>query len=198
MLHSLPSYLGTYRSVVVNVSDPSGSNRVKVICPQISGNAEINWAEPVNPQEPVPVLNSLVWLSFSGGDITKPIYFSNTVIPFPEPTSWNFVSVSTGWALGSPITTNYKGLRYRLDIENNLVISGAIHATAATPTTQLFSVPYTPIAGYSSTVSSATSAGVYKQTASVYLEVTGQAFLNAPSAIASGDSFFVMMQVPLI
>lgn len=71
-----PKYNAVYRALVTSNTDPAGNIRVQ--CPQISGLAEIRSAEPANPQMPLPLVGSTVWLAFSGGDITKPVYFANT------------------------------------------------------------------------------------------------------------------------
>lgn len=83
-------YLGIYRGTVVSTGDPSGRKRIRVQIPQLSGAAESRWAEPVNPAAPVPASRSIVWVSFNGGDLNKPVYFSN------------LMSLDTGW-----VTLNY-------------------------------------------------------------------------------------------
>jgi hypothetical protein len=70
---------GIYHAVVVSTKDPSDRGRVRVKAPQVSGNAELQWAEPVNPALPVPAVNSTVWIMFNGGYVNKPVYFSNSV-----------------------------------------------------------------------------------------------------------------------
>lgn len=74
-----PKYDALYRSIVTSTVDPSGLGKIRVQCPQIAGVAEIRQAEPVNPHMPVPLTGSIVWIGFSGGDITKPFYFANQV-----------------------------------------------------------------------------------------------------------------------
>lgn len=98
-----PGYTGIYRSLVVSAADPKSQGRLKVVCPQISGMAEIHWAVPVNPGDPVPLAGSLVWMSFSGGDLTKPFYFSNSVAPFPAIPN---VSVVLDWQT-PPLASGY-------------------------------------------------------------------------------------------
>jgi len=72
-------YDALYRSLVTSTTDLSGSGKIRVQCPQIAGIAEIRQAEPVNPAMPTPLVGSTVWIGFSGGDITKPFYFANSV-----------------------------------------------------------------------------------------------------------------------
>lgn len=75
----LTSYPGTYRAIVTSTSDPTASKKIRTQCPQIAGTAELRWAEPINPQAPLPDVGSIVWIIFSGGDLTKPAYHSNKV-----------------------------------------------------------------------------------------------------------------------
>lgn len=76
------NYLGVYRALVTSVADPTNSGKIRTQCPQISGNAELRWAEPVNPEEPAPSPGTIVWVAFSGGDLTKPMYFNNQAVPY--------------------------------------------------------------------------------------------------------------------
>lgn len=76
-----PKYDALYRALVTSTVDTAGLNRIRVQCPQIGATVEIRQAEPANPQEPVPPVGSTVWIAFSGGDITKPIYFTNQAVP---------------------------------------------------------------------------------------------------------------------
>src|SRR6267142_267220 len=72
------SYDAMYRALVTSVADPTNSGKIKVKCPQISGTAEIRAAEPANPADRIPTVGTTVWIAFNGGDLTKPIYFSNS------------------------------------------------------------------------------------------------------------------------
>lgn len=73
-----PNFAALYRAVVTSNVDATGKKLIKVQCPQIGGLAEIRQAEPVNPIPPVPAVGSTVWIGFSGGDMTKPYYFTNS------------------------------------------------------------------------------------------------------------------------
>jgi hypothetical protein len=88
------NYLGIYRATVVGTGDPSGKGRIRVQVPQLSGAAESRWAEPVNPGLPVPSAKSIVWISFNGGDLNKPVYFSNTA---KLDTGWVTLSYPSGY-----------------------------------------------------------------------------------------------------
>ena len=72
------SYDAMYRALVTSTADPTNSGKIRVQCPQISGLAEIRAAEPANPMDMLPAVGSTVWIAFNGGDLTKPIYFSNS------------------------------------------------------------------------------------------------------------------------
>lgn len=66
--------MGTYRGSVSNNQDPLGETRVTLLIPQILGDAESAWAVPSTPTNRVPDVGQVLWVSFSGGDITKPVY----------------------------------------------------------------------------------------------------------------------------
>lgn len=73
-----PKYDAIYRALVTSNVDTTNSGKIRVQCPQVAGLAEIRSAEPVNAQEPIPDVGTTVWIGFSGGDITKPYYISNS------------------------------------------------------------------------------------------------------------------------
>lgn len=79
-----PKFDALYRAIVTSVIDTTNSGKIKVQCPQIGGMAEIRAAEPANPGLPVPIVGSIVWIGFSGGDITKPMYMANTIPSIPN------------------------------------------------------------------------------------------------------------------
>lgn len=85
---------GVYRAIVTNVKDPTNSGRVRVKAPQVAGNAELEWAESVNPALPVPAVNSVVWVMFNGGYINKPLYVPSDK---DEQVVWNTVTLETGY-----------------------------------------------------------------------------------------------------
>lgn len=105
---------GIYRAVVVGTKDPAGKNRIRVKAPQVSGNAELDWAEPVNSASPVPSVNSVVWVMFNGGYINKPLWF-----PSENPLVWNTITPITGYtqngnAEGNAMYASYtwRGTKY--------------------------------------------------------------------------------------
>lgn len=71
---SAERFTGIYRATVANNTDPLNETRVTVRIPQILGSAESAWALPTSPTNRVPPVGQVVWVQFSGGDITKPVY----------------------------------------------------------------------------------------------------------------------------
>lgn len=105
---------GVYRAVVVGTNDPTNKRRVRVKAPQVSGNAELQWAEPANPASPVPSVNTIVWVMFNGGYINKPIYF-----PSEEDLKWTKPTLETGFGHNGNsggdakwTTYTFRGTRY--------------------------------------------------------------------------------------
>lgn len=117
------SYLGLYRGTVVSTGDPSGKGRVRVQIPQLSGAAESRWAEPVNPGLPVPLAKSIVWVSFNGGDINKPVYFNNLG---RLDTGWIALAYPTGY---TRFSTNTYPLQIRR-IDGQCFLRGRMTRTA--------------------------------------------------------------------
>jgi hypothetical protein len=63
-----------YQASVANNQDPLNEVRVTLLIPQILGDAESAWAVPASPTNTIPPVGQTVWVQFSGGDITKPVY----------------------------------------------------------------------------------------------------------------------------
>uniref|UniRef100_A0AAU3IDE7 Phage baseplate assembly protein V n=1 Tax=Streptomyces sp. NBC_01393 TaxID=2903851 RepID=A0AAU3IDE7_9ACTN len=57
-----------------NNQDPLNEARVTLLIPQVLGNAESAWAVPASPTNTVPPVGQVLWVQFSGGDITRPVY----------------------------------------------------------------------------------------------------------------------------
>jgi hypothetical protein len=66
--------LGMYRGSVSNNQDPLNEARVTLLIPQVLGSAESAWAVPASPTNTVPPVGQTLWVQFSGGDLTKPVY----------------------------------------------------------------------------------------------------------------------------
>jgi hypothetical protein len=76
-MHTPDTYPAIYRALVTSVADPLVLGRVRAQCPQVSGAAELNWAIPINNKNPLPLVGDIIWVAFNGGDLTKPIYFTD-------------------------------------------------------------------------------------------------------------------------
>lgn len=77
-------FFGLYQGFVTNNEDPEGHMRVKVTCPQVFGNHDTDvWAWSCLPpgSSSLPVIGSVVWLGFEGGDIDHPVWIG--VLPQP-------------------------------------------------------------------------------------------------------------------
>ena len=53
------------------------AQRLILRIPQVLGEADSEWAETSDPTNSVPRLGDTIWVQFSGGDVTKPIYIAN-------------------------------------------------------------------------------------------------------------------------
>lgn len=85
---------GVYRSVVTSISDPTNKRRIRVKSPQIAGDTELNWAEPINPGAPIPSPGSIVWIMFNGGYLNKPVYLQDSN---DDDLVWTTISPITGY-----------------------------------------------------------------------------------------------------
>lgn len=105
---------GTYRAVVVSTRDPSSKNRIRVKAPQVAGNAELEWAEPINSVSPLPSVNSVVWIMFNGGYINKPLW-----LPKEETPQWITPTLVSGYDHNGNnegtvqyMTYDFRGIQY--------------------------------------------------------------------------------------
>jgi hypothetical protein len=69
-------YLGIYRAIVTNNSDPEGLRRLEVSVPEVFGAAASVWAAACVPagSRARPGVGSLVWVQFEGGDPRRPVW----------------------------------------------------------------------------------------------------------------------------
>jgi hypothetical protein len=67
---------GMYRAIVKETNDPEKRGRIKVECPAVLGRQLSNWALPCLPPNTfsVPILNTMVWITFEGGRKDSPIW----------------------------------------------------------------------------------------------------------------------------
>jgi len=70
-------FLGKFRGIVTNNSDPNRLGRIKARVPDVLGDLETGWALPcvaVIDCLPVPQVGSGVWIEFEAGDPNYPIW----------------------------------------------------------------------------------------------------------------------------
>lgn len=92
-------HYGIYRGLVVDANDPENLARLRVQVPQLFGSAATDWAWPVLPVQgtALPKIGGPVWVSFEGGDITKPIWLGiwlaspTTDVPVDDALFWSVV-----------------------------------------------------------------------------------------------------------
>lgn len=139
-----PKYDALYRALVTSITDATGAGKIRVQCPQVGGLAEIRAAEPANPGMPLPTVGSTVWIMFSGGDITKPAYFANSVwnssFLVQDWTNFSLVSgfTANGNNNGTPqfqIVSDYGSLRVNLQGGINITYPSSTIANGGTWTT---------------------------------------------------------------
>jgi len=66
-------FFGIYRGVVADTNDPLDQNRIRMLVPQILGEAVIGWAYSINNTSPN-VVGTGVWVMFEGGDPNFPLW----------------------------------------------------------------------------------------------------------------------------
>jgi hypothetical protein len=181
------NYLGVYRALVTSIADPTGLGKIRTQCPQISGSAELRWAEPVNPGQALPTTGTIVWVAFSGGDLTKPVYFNNSVTPFPA-----IPSVATGLPL-SPTTGQiafetttdtmqiWDGTNWRIFSSYSPAVSGTgvgqtNYISLSSPVSFTSTTALTNVSGFNFNAS-ASASYIFDG----YLSYTGQTFTLGPA-----------------
>lgn len=96
--------LGKFRADVLDVNDPDGRDRIRVSCPQATGNSTpLNWAESCLPPgfHTLPERGDKVWIEFEQGEIDKPLWCGilmtrNYYSRFKSPDVKDIVMVSKG------------------------------------------------------------------------------------------------------
>jgi len=173
-----------------------------------------------------PGRNPLIMTMIPGGDVTNPgggvavtpmiqlldgdglsaadVSLSGAIYKTDDvgnPLVWQTVAnggivLGSGWATDSNVPGAQK-LQYRIDAEDNLVITGVCHTTSATPSTTLFTVvaPYVPLHLQRCTVETSVS-GVQTLGRVSISSVTGNVDLT-PALTASGVDLYCNITVPL-
>lgn len=70
-------YYGTYRGNVYSTRDPLNKRRLRLLVPQVMGEAPTEWAWPVDSSgahQHVPAVGQGVWVTFEGGDPSFPVW----------------------------------------------------------------------------------------------------------------------------
>ena len=85
-------FFGKYRAVVVEISDPLKSGRIRVACPELFGNNLSSWCLPCIPVASddsgdfcLPSIGESVWIEFEKGNINSPIYSGGWFSPIKTP-----------------------------------------------------------------------------------------------------------------
>lgn len=145
--------------------------------------------------------NPTVEIRDVGGTAPVDVYLSGAMIKTTANGSaqtWQPVTAAmlgTGWAAG-PSGGTVQSLQYRIDVQDNLILAGAVHTTSTTPASTIFTLP----AGYRPKVTQR-SPGVSNSggtAAARYAEVSssGNVAVGASLTTASTDVYFQVC-VPL-
>lgn len=71
----MTTYSGVYAARVYSTSDPNHAGRIQMLIPQIYGTSPVKiWAPPLMKSPSLPVVGSVVWCLFQGGDPAYPTF----------------------------------------------------------------------------------------------------------------------------
>jgi hypothetical protein len=72
-------FFGIYRGLVADTEDPLGVQRLKLLVPQIFGEAITEWAWSIQGKSTsyAPQLGEGVWVMFEGGDPNFPLWIGS-------------------------------------------------------------------------------------------------------------------------
>lgn len=94
------TYLGIYQGVVSDIKDPEKRGRIKVICPEVLGDEESAWCDPVVPVAYdnggdfcIPEIEEMVWVMFIAGDVDKPVWLGGWWSEETSPLGENYSNV---------------------------------------------------------------------------------------------------------
>lgn len=184
--------IGTYRAKVLSTADPTNTGKIKVQCPQVAGLAELNWAEPANFADPIPNAGDLVWIFFSGGDTTKPVYSLSK-----DPYTWQTPTYLSGWSsnnvfngLGGP------ALRYRKTLHDEVFFYG--NAKVSNTNNFVFTLPagyYNPTGGGMSGFVLRNAGGTVTALNMAVDVSNGNVIL---AAAAAGNEFLFNVKIPML
>lgn len=93
-------YYGIYQGVVSNIKDTEKRGRIKVQCPDVLGEVESAWCDPVIPVAYdgggdfcMPAVEETVWIMFIAGDANRPVWFGNWWQKEMTPIGTNYVKL---------------------------------------------------------------------------------------------------------
>lgn len=93
-------YYGVYQGVVSNIKDTEKRGRIKVQCPDVLGEVESAWCDPVIPVAYdgggdfcMPAVEETVWIMFIAGDANRPVWFGNWWQKEMTPIGTNYVKL---------------------------------------------------------------------------------------------------------
>ena len=93
-------YFGIYQGIVSNIKDTEKRGRIKVQCPDVLGEVESAWCDPVIPVAYdgggdfcMPAVEETVWIMFIAGDANRPVWFGNWWQKEMTPIGTNYVKL---------------------------------------------------------------------------------------------------------
>ena len=93
-------YYGIYQGVVSNIKDTEKRGRIKVQCPDVLGEVESAWCDPVIPVAYdgggdfcMPAVEETVWIMFIAGDANRPVWFGNWWQKEMTPIGTNYIKL---------------------------------------------------------------------------------------------------------
>jgi hypothetical protein len=185
-----------------NVSDfslASGTDSTNVdICylNLASGSTGAVPGAATNPRVEIGLLGSAITDAAISGAVIK----SQQGNPAPAYT-WQAPSYATNFAAGSVASASYQNMQYRFDAEDNLIVEGTCHATAALAAGAytLFTLPaaYRPKKIHAVPGLHVSSADAFKTAIRVNVANSGAVGISTTSAIAVSDGFYFSITVPL-
>jgi hypothetical protein len=76
----IPQWFGVYPAVVISNADPAGKGALQMQVPMVSGITTTTWAPPLAPYTTLPTPKTVVYASYIGGDVSKPVWMWNEEI----------------------------------------------------------------------------------------------------------------------
>lgn len=110
---------GMYKATVKRNDDPMSAQRLILRIPQVLGEADSEWAETSDPTSSVPRLGDVIWVQFSGGDVTKPVYIANGMSALSVDLTATNIAVDAAQAAADAAQTSANGknkITYSLNV----------------------------------------------------------------------------------